>query len=113
MEAETNVKSLRMRCLRGVQVGEAFLLATLARNYRADITIRHEDLRANARNLMEILWLGARSNSVIELTVTGEETERALAGLESLFDNPEPPVFARVDYSAAADAATCRWAGEC
>ena len=102
--------SLRMRCLQGVQFREAFLLTSLALTFKTDITIAHEGLAANAKNLMEILWLGIRSGGVIEVTVAGEETERALAGLESLFEASLPPVFARVDYSAAAAAATGRWA---
>lgn len=110
MNQEPDGKSLRLRCPQGVQIREAFLLASLARACRADITITHEGLVADAKNLMEILWLGIRSDGVIAVTVAGEETERALAGLESLFDSGLPPVFARVDYSEAAAAATGRWA---
>ena len=110
METLTTNNRLRMRCLQGVQIREAFLLASLARTYKANITLTHEGLVANAKNLMEILWLGILKDGVIEVTVTGDETERALAGLESLFEAGLPPVFARVDYSAAAAAATGRWA---
>lgn len=110
MEQASVIKKLRMRCLQGVQVREAYLIANLARSFKADIIITHENLKADAKNLMEILWLGIRSGGVIEMAVMGDEMERTLAGLESLFEASLPPVFARMDYTPAAVAAMSPWA---
>ena len=109
MERDTPGKSMHLRCRQGVQIREAFLLASFARNFKTNITITHEGLVADAKNLMEILWLGIRSDGAIEVTVTGEEAERALAGLESLLETGLPPMFVREDHSAAA-AGPGRWA---
>ena len=109
MVETTTGKSLRMRCPAGLKINEAFLLASLARSCKAMITITHEGLTADAKNLMEILWLGVRSNGMITLTVAGEEVMQALAGLESLYEVAVPPVFARADFSAAAAAAAGDW----
>jgi phosphotransferase system HPr (HPr) family protein len=108
LERESGGIRLRLRCRQGVRIREAFQLTRLARACKASMTIFHEGFAADAQDLMEILRLGIPSNEVIEVRVTGVETERALAGLESLVEAGLPPMFTRAEHSAAAGAG--RWA---
>lgn len=109
MERESGGIRLRLRCRQGVRIREAFRLTRLARACKARLTIIHEGFAADAQDLMQILRLGIPANEVIEVRVTGVETNRALAGLESLIEAGLPPMFTRADGAAAA-AGAGRWA---
>jgi phosphotransferase system HPr (HPr) family protein len=83
-----------VRCPHGLQIREAFLLARLAQQSPAEITLLHDGYQADAKSLMAILWLGVRRGGRITVTATGAEAESALASLETLLNIPRPSVFA-------------------
>lgn len=86
---------IKIRCPGGLQIREAFLLAKLARDHRAQIMLDHDGFQAEAKSLMSILWLGVRSNGVVTLTIAGEDAARARASVEDLFVTPGSAVFVR------------------
>jgi phosphotransferase system HPr (HPr) family protein len=68
----------------GLHVLPAARLVKLANEYRAAIEIVYEGRKANAKNLMEVLALGAECGARIAVTAAGADAAQTLAGIRSL-----------------------------
>ena len=68
----------------GLHVLPAARLVKLASEYRAKIEISHGDRTADAKDLMEVLALGAECGSRVAVTATGADAAQGLAAIRSL-----------------------------
>ncbi len=68
----------------GLHVLPAARLVKLAGEYRAKIEIACADRTANAKDLMEVLALGAECGARITVTAAGTDAAQGLAGIRSL-----------------------------
>ena len=59
-------------------------LIEVARRHRAALTISCGDIRADGRNMLQMLTLAAPSGSVLEFDADGEDAEALVAELEKL-----------------------------
>ena len=68
----------------GLHVLPAARLVKLASEYRAKIEISHGDRTADAKDLMEVLALGAECGAHLAVTATGADAAQGLAAIRSL-----------------------------
>ncbi len=68
----------------GLHVLPAARLVKLASEYRAAIEIVYEGRKANAKEMMAVMALGAEYGARIVVTATGSDAAQALAGIRSL-----------------------------
>ncbi len=68
----------------GLHVLPAARLVKLAGGYRATIEIVHGDRKANAKDLMGVMALGAECGASLTVTAAGSDAAQALAGIRSL-----------------------------
>ena len=69
----------------GWHIRPASLVAKMAGQFQARIELVKGDLRANARNMLEMLGLAASQGEQIVLEATGTDAEAALDALVQLF----------------------------
>ncbi|NBD10278.1 phosphoenolpyruvate--protein phosphotransferase [Corallococcus sp. c25j21] len=78
----------------GLHARPATVLVEVVRRFRADVTVHHEGRQANARSLLSLLRLGARSGTTLTFTATGDDADAALVALREAFASglgEEPP----------------------
>jgi phosphocarrier protein FPr len=85
----------------GLHARPAKVLVNLAKQFKADINIRHGQKKANAKSLVSVLTLGVISGSRITVQASGNDEETALAEIESAIraglgdsDSPAEPQVA-------------------
>jgi phosphocarrier protein HPr len=71
----------------GMHLVPCSLVAKLARQYDGDVHIRKDSLAVDAKNVLELMTLGAACGTVLELTATGDDAEAALDRLVRLFES--------------------------
>ena len=80
----------------GLHVLPAARLVKLAGGYHATIEIAHGNRKANAKDLMQVMALGAECGARIVVTAAGSDAAQGLAGIRSLIaknfhDDAVPP----------------------
>ena len=68
----------------GLHVLPAARLVQLAGRYRAAVEIAYGDRKANGKDMMEVMALGAECGARITVTAAGSDGAQALAGIRSL-----------------------------
>ena len=71
----------------GLHMVPCSLLAQRAARFACRITIKKGDTRADARNIFELLGLGASEGTVLACEATGEDAGPAMADLVDLFES--------------------------
>ena len=69
---------------RGLHVRAAARLVLAVSRYSCAVTVRHGDLAANAKSVMEILLLRASSGATVEVVAVGEDARACLNEIEQL-----------------------------
>ena len=59
----------------------------IANKFVSDITLVKDDKEADARSIMKILMLSASRDSIINITVEGNDEIQAMNSIEKLFQN--------------------------
>ncbi len=67
----------------GLHARPAKTFVNIAKGFKANIKVYHDDKMANAKSLISLLTLGVKSGSQIKIEVDGEDEEQALEALES------------------------------
>ena len=70
----------------GLHARPASRLVSLCHNYDADIAINFGGMRANGKNITEVLALGAEKDDRIEIEISGNDASAAEHALRDLFD---------------------------
>ena len=68
----------------GLHTRAASKLVDCASRYLSDIQLSHNGRKADAKRILEVMLLGAKEGTVLDVTVTGEDEEDALARVEAL-----------------------------
>jgi len=67
----------------GLHARPAKVLVKLAKQFQADIKIKHGEKTANAKSMVSVLTLGASKGSNVTVMVDGDDEETALAEIEA------------------------------
>ncbi len=80
------VRKVKVKNSLGLHTRPAASIVKLLQPSKSSVhfTFKHETI--NARSIMSILMLAARKNSVIEITVDGEDSETTMLNLVKAFD---------------------------
>mgnify|MGYP002395425674 CR=1 FL=1 len=62
----------------GVHARVAAKLVKEAQKHTAEVTIRHKDREADAKSILDILFLAAGNGSTLELSATGIDSEKVV-----------------------------------
>ncbi len=68
----------------GLHARAAAKLVSVARTFASRITLEKDGAAVDGKSIMNILLLAAPVNSVLELTVEGEDEAEAFAAIEAL-----------------------------
>ena len=68
----------------GLHARPAELFSRLALEFESDIEVIRDDLRIDAKSILNVLTLGAAQGTVLVLEARGSDAEKAIAALERL-----------------------------
>lgn len=71
----------------GLHARAAAKLVALASNYQSEIAIEREGKTINGKSIMGVMMLAASQNSVITITITGDDEDNAMHSIENLINN--------------------------
>jgi len=71
----------------GLHARPATLFVKTAAQFKSTITIRHGDMKGNAKSIIKVLCMGAVNGSTIQLSAEGEDAQEALAALKELVES--------------------------
>ena len=71
----------------GLHARAAAKVVFIANKFVSDITLEKDNKQADARSIMKILMLSASKDSVINITIDGNDEIQAMNSLEKLFHN--------------------------
>ena len=80
-------KNLQVLNKLGLHARAAAKLVFIANKFISDITLVKDDKQADARSIMKILMLSASRDSIINITVEGNDEIQAMNSIEKLFQN--------------------------
>lgn len=69
----------------GIHARPAGILVKKAAEYSSDITVTFSGKSASAKKLFSLMGLGIKKGSSIEVTVSGEDEEKAAADIQAFF----------------------------
>lgn len=70
----------------GLHARPAAMIAKLLQGSKSQVTISYKQDTVNARSIMSILMLAIKKNSLVTLTVEGEDAEETLTKLVNAFE---------------------------
>ena len=80
-------KELQVLNKLGLHARAAAKLVFIANKFVSDITLVKDNKQADARSIMKILMLSASRDSIINITVEGNDEIQAMNSIEKLFQN--------------------------
>ena len=80
-------KDLQVLNKLGLHARAAAKLVFIANKFVSDITLVKDDKQADASSIMKILMLSASRDSIINITVEGNDEIQAMISIEKLFQN--------------------------
>ena len=80
-------KDLQVLNKLGLHARAAAKLVFIANKFISDITLVKDDKQADARSIMKILMLSASRDSIINITIDGNDEIQAMNSIEKLFQN--------------------------
>ncbi len=80
------VRKIKVKNSLGLHTRPAASIVKLLQPCKSSVFFTHKNETINARSIMSILMLAARKNSVIEVTIEGEDAEVTMQHLLKAFD---------------------------
>ena len=80
------VRKIKVKNSLGLHTRPAASIVKLLQPRKSSVQFTHKHETINARSIMSILMLAAKKNSVIEITVEGEDAEVTMQQLLAAFD---------------------------
>ena len=80
-------KDLQVLNKLGLHARAAAKLVFIANKFVSDITLAKDNKEADARSIMKILMLSASKDSIINITIEGNDEIKAMNSIEKLFKN--------------------------
>ena len=71
----------------GLHARAAAKVVFIANKFISDITLVKDNKQADARSIMKILMLSASKDSIINITIEGNDEIQAMNSIEKLFQN--------------------------
>ena len=71
----------------GLHARAAAKLVALASNFASDISIQKGDRKINGKSIMGVMMLAASQHTSVNITIDGEDEQRAMTEIENLFNN--------------------------
>ena len=71
----------------GLHARAAAKVVFIANKFASDITLVKDNKQADARSIMKILMLSASKDSIINITIDGNDEIQAMNSIEKLFKN--------------------------
>lgn len=81
------VHKLKVKNPLGLHARPAAMIAKLLQGSKSQVTISYRHETVNARSIMSILMLAIKKNSLVTLTVEGDDAPETLDKLITAFDN--------------------------
>lgn len=81
------IHKLKVKNPLGLHARPAAMIAKLLQGSKSQVTISYRQETVNARSIMSILMLAIKKNSLVTLTVEGEDAPETLVKLIAAFDN--------------------------
>ena len=79
-------RSLRVRGREGLHARPAARIVETARKFSATLTLSHGNLKASAKDLMDLLYLAAPGGCELVLVAEGEDAVAAVAAIVTVFE---------------------------
>ena len=80
-------KDLQVLNKLGLHARAAAKIVFIANKFVSDITLFKDNKQADARSIMKILMLSASKDSIINITIEGNDEIQAMNSIEKLFKN--------------------------
>ena len=80
-------KNLQVLNKLGLHARAAAKVVFIANKFVSDITLVKDNKQADARSIMKILMLSASKDSIINITIEGNDEIQAMNSIEKLFQN--------------------------
>ena len=87
MHVKKVIHKLKVKNPLGLHARPAAMIAKLLQGSKSQVTISYRQETVNARSIMSILMLAIKKNSLVTLTVEGEDAQETLGKLITAFDN--------------------------
>jgi phosphotransferase system HPr (HPr) family protein len=71
----------------GLHARPVSVLVNAIKEYEAEISMHHNEKKANAKSMLSVLQLGAHCGAQVTMTIDGPESEAAFEALQALFAN--------------------------
>ena len=81
------VHKVKVKNVLGLHARPAAMIAKLLQSSKSQVSISYRQETVNARSIMSILMLAIKKNSLIILTIEGEDAEETFEKLSSAFEN--------------------------
>ena len=75
---------------KGIHARPSATIAETAARFQSEISISHEEYRADAKKLLELLSLGADKGDRLRLEVQGPDEKQALRAVKTLIESHFP-----------------------
>lgn len=79
-------KSFVITCQVGLHARPASVLVSIAEKFKSDIAIKYKDKEIPAKSLIGVMTLGAETGESIEISISGEDQDKAMAHMEQFFE---------------------------
>ena len=83
--AQTAARAITVSNMLGLHARPATLVAKAAMGFDSKVVLEKGDQRVNARNVWDLLLLGAEQGEQLTIRATGDDAEAAVAAIEALF----------------------------
>ena len=80
-------KKIKIRNPQGLHARPASLFVKIANRFESEVTVRKGSEAVNGKSIMGLMTLAANQGSVLELEVSGDDAEKAMAELEQFLLN--------------------------
>ncbi len=75
-------KHIKIKNPQGLHARPASIFVKIANRYESEVTVRKGSEAVNGKSIMGLMTLAANQGSVLELEVSGNDAEQAMAELE-------------------------------
>ncbi|CAM0117009.1 HPr family phosphocarrier protein [Rhabdochlamydiaceae symbiont of Dictyostelium giganteum] len=81
------VHKLKVKNALGLHARPAATIAKLLQTSKSQVSFSYQKETVNARSIMSILMLAIKKNSLVTVTIEGEDADETLARLIEVFEN--------------------------
>ena len=70
----------------GIHARPAAMIVRIANKYEAEVTVKKDTEQVNGKSIMGLMMLAAGNGSTLHFTALGEDAEKMLSEMQSLFE---------------------------